>query len=261
MPEPTIPASPARLEAVYRYPVKGLSAESMTAVDLVAGETLPFDRAYAIENGPGRFDPFAPRHVPKISFLMLMRNEELATLETSFDPATTTLTICRAGQRVVDGNLATAAGRAIIAQFFAEFMKNDLRGAPRIVHAPGHAITDVSAKCLHIINLATLTELERAIGREVHPLRFRPNLIVDGLPPGSELDSIGRTLRIGTAELKVFARTERCAATNVNPASGRRDLDIPAALRRRWGHNDFGVYARITKPGRIAPADPVTWAS
>ena len=41
---------------------------------------MPFDRAYAIENGPGRFDPEHPAHLPKINFLMLMRNERLATL-------------------------------------------------------------------------------------------------------------------------------------------------------------------------------------
>ena len=47
--------------ALYRYPVKGLTPEPLERVRLTAGETLPFDRAYAIENGPGRFDPASSR--------------------------------------------------------------------------------------------------------------------------------------------------------------------------------------------------------
>ncbi len=56
-----------------RYPVKGLSAEPLADVTLRPGETMPFDRAYAIENGASGFDPAAPRTLPKILFLMLMR--------------------------------------------------------------------------------------------------------------------------------------------------------------------------------------------
>ena len=66
--------------ALYRYPVKGLTPEPLQSVVLSPGETLPYDRAWAIENGPGRFDQAQPRHLPKITFLMLMRDERLATL-------------------------------------------------------------------------------------------------------------------------------------------------------------------------------------
>ncbi len=71
-----------RISGLYRYPVKGLSPAALENVLLTAGKTAPFDRAYAIENGPGRFDPEHPAHLPKINFVMLMRNERLATLET-----------------------------------------------------------------------------------------------------------------------------------------------------------------------------------
>ena len=69
------PAQP--VAALYRYPVKGMTPEAMQRATLAAGGTMPFDRAYAIENGPGRFDPDNPRHLPKINFVMLMRNERL----------------------------------------------------------------------------------------------------------------------------------------------------------------------------------------
>ena len=78
------PATP-HLAALCRYPVKGLSPERLDSVTIEAGQTIPFDRAYAIENGPGRFDPDQPKHLPKIHFLMLMRDERLATLTAKFD--------------------------------------------------------------------------------------------------------------------------------------------------------------------------------
>src|SRR5262245_1613759 len=99
------------LTAIYRYPVKGLTPERLQRTSLVAGETLAFDRAYAIENGPGRFDPDNPRHLPKINFLMLMRNERLATLRAVFEDATETLTIFRDGKQVARGQLGTRLGR------------------------------------------------------------------------------------------------------------------------------------------------------
>src|SRR5262247_4612171 len=102
-----------QVSALYRYPVKGLTPERLDAVALEPGATLPFDRAYAIENGPGRFDPAAPRHLPKINFLMLMRDERLATLRSTFDARTHTLTLFRDGKQVVRGQLATPLGRQL----------------------------------------------------------------------------------------------------------------------------------------------------
>ena len=50
----------ARIDAIYRYPVKGLSPQRLARVALAAGQTLPADRLYAIENGPSGFDPARP---------------------------------------------------------------------------------------------------------------------------------------------------------------------------------------------------------
>lgn len=240
------------LHAIYRYPIKGMTPEPLTAVDLEAGKTLPFDRAFAIENGPGRFDPDNPRHLPKITYLMLMRDERLASLTSRFDDATQTLTILRDGKQVARGDLSTPLGRKMIEQFIAAYMKAELRGAPRVVSAPGHSFSDVAAKCVHIVNLASVRELERVIGRPVDPLRFRANLHIDGLAPWAELKWLDKEIAIGDARLSVFARTQRCDATNVDPASARRDMAIPATLSRTLGHTDFGIYAKVTTSGRIA---------
>ena len=245
------------LTGIYRYPVKGLSAQPLKSVALAAGETLPFDRAWAIENGPSRFDPENPRHLPKVAFLMLMRDERLASLDAHFEEETRRLVLHRGGRQVAGGDLTTPSGRQVLEQFVAAFMGPSLRGAPRIVSAPGHSFTDTAGKWVHVVNLSSVRELERLTGRSINPLRFRPNLIVDGLEPWAEFGWVGHEIAIGPARLVVTARTGRCAATNVDPETGVRDMDIPATLQRAWRHMDFGVYAEVQAGGEIALGDRV----
>jgi uncharacterized protein YcbX len=251
--------SEPRVQAIYRYPVKGLSAEALARTSLAPGQTLPADRRYAIENGPSGFDPAAPAYFPKIRFLMLMRNERLARLETRYDEATHVLAIRAGGREVARGNLATAEGRATIEDFFRAFSADDLRGPPRVLQAEGHSFSDVSRKVVSIINLASVAAIETAVGAPVHPLRFRANLYVTGWPAWHEFDLLGREIAIGdAARLKVVKRIVRCAATNVDPDTGMRDLAIQATLSDTFGHMDCGVYAEVVRGGDIAVGDAVT---
>ena len=55
----------ARIQSIYRYPVKGLSPEQLPQGGLERGRPLPNDRHYAIENGPSGFDPVDPKYFPK----------------------------------------------------------------------------------------------------------------------------------------------------------------------------------------------------
>src|ERR1700761_1847347 len=116
----------AQITGLYRYPVKGLSAEPLPRVALDVGQTVPSDRRYAIENGPSGFNPDAPAWLPKPHFLMLMRNERLARLQTQFDDQTHNLTIRQNGAIAARGDLETAEGRGTIEQFFAENFADDL---------------------------------------------------------------------------------------------------------------------------------------
>lgn len=240
--------------SIYRYPVKGLSPEPLDRVEVTPGETLPFDRAYAIENGSGAFDEAAPEYLPKTRFLMLMRDEKLATLRSRFDPDTAMLTILRNNRQVASGRLSERVGRQMLEQFFAAFMADALRGPPRIVHAAGHSFSDVAAKVISIINLASLRDLERVAGRPLDPLRFRANLYIDGVPAWSEFDWLGQQVALGeTARVAVVKRIQRCAATNVDPSTGARDANIPRMLMSAFGHADLGVYTRVEVGGELAP--------
>jgi uncharacterized protein YcbX len=109
-----------------------------------------------------------------------------------------------------------------------------------------------------IINLGSVAAVEKMVDAPVDPLRFRGNVYAEGWPAWSELDLVGKTLRAGsTAHLKVVKRIVRCAATNVDPSTGIRDLNIPKALLRALAHADCGVYADVIEGGEIAAGDEI----
>ncbi len=249
-------SGPSSVQAIYRYPVKGLSPQSLDRTSLASRQTIPGDRLYAIENGTSGFDPAAPAYLPKQRFLMLMVNERLAALRTDYDEATQSLVIYSSSE-VIRGDLRTDAGRRTIESFFARYCADELRGPPRVLYSLGHSFSDVARKVVSIINLDSIAALERVAGVAINPIRFRGNIYVTGWPPWHEFGLIGQTLEIGTIRLRVIKRIQRCAAIEVNPDSGIRDLPLPRILLKHFEHSDCGVYAEVIEGGHIQLGDSV----
>jgi uncharacterized protein len=252
----------ATVTAIYRYPVKGLSAERMDRVALIPGECLPHDRRFAIALGSTLFDPQRPEWLSKIHFIMLMRDEKLAQLQTRYDGESGVLTIAESGRVLLRERMTETGGCRLVAEFFADFLGPAVHGPLRVVEAAGHAFADArrkpnatSDKYVSLINRASIAALEAAMGVPVDPIRFRANIYFDGASAWSELDWIDSEITLGAARLRVISPITRCAATQVNPATAKRDLDIVAALGRAFGHINMGVYAEVTAGGEVALGD------
>lgn len=244
---------------IYRYPVKGLSGESLDRIEVEAGRGLPGDRRFALALASTRFDPDRPEWLPKTSFLMLMRDQRLGALETRFDGETGILSVFRGGREVVRADITSPLGRSLIEDFFAAYMQAESAGRPKLVAAPsGHMFSDHQSAVLSIINLASLTDIERVVRRPIDPLRFRANLYLEGAPPWAESAWVDEEIRIGDVRMAVSARIERCAAINVEPGTGARNMNLPKALRAGFGHVHCGVYARVLNAGTIAVGDSLT---
>lgn len=241
---------------IRRYPLKGLTAETLEDVDLSPGETLPHDRRFALALGSTPVDGPRIGWLPKTSFLSLVNQEKLAKLRTRFEPEGNILTVERGGKQVARGDVTTPVGRAMIEEFFAAFMGEAARGRPKLVEAAqGDVLSNHSNAVISIINLASVKDLERVAGKPINPARFRGNIYLEGLDPWAEFDWIGKEIAIGGARLEITQRIERCAATNVDPETAERDLNIPKDLQRGFGHVDMGVYGRVTGGGRVAAGD------
>ncbi len=245
------------LAKLYRYPVKSLSASPLATATLRAGEGLPEDRRFAIMHGASAFNPLEPLWQPKSNFVVLSRTDKLAALETEFDDATSTLIIRRGGRQVARGQIGTPLGRGLIDQFLAAYLKGAVPGTPRLVEASGVAFSDKQERLVSIVNAASVADLERVVKEAVNPLRFRPNLVIDGAAPWEEAGWIGLSLEIGEVRLEITEVITRCAAINVEPGTGSQSLNLLLAMERGYGHRLCGVYARVVTGGTVSAGDGV----
>ncbi len=246
-----------RIERLYRYPVKGLTAEALEETSVEPGRAIPWDRAFALAQGDSRFDPDSPAWRPKTEFMCLRANAAIAALRSSFDPLTGTLLVLAPdGTRLME-NALSAEGRARIGAWLTAWLGPDARGTPSFHHIPGHSFGDQRHQVISLINLASLADYEARVGARRHKRRFRANIWFDGAPAMAERDWVGRELLAGTARLRVTRTTTRCPATEVNPLTAERDADPVAELKHLYGHTDLGIHAEVVEAGRIAPGDAI----
>ncbi len=248
------------IAALYRYPVKGLSPQAEERLAVTAAAGLADDRRFALALGTTLFDPDDPRPLDKGHFLMLRRNEALAALSTRFDAGTLSIAAPRRDGRVADlvADLGTPGGRVAVEAFFDAYVGEASLGGTRLVEAAGHKFTDVShlsptlMKAVSAVNLASVRDLARRSGSAIDPLRFRANIYLDGLPAWAELDWLDSDVAIGSAGFRCGRLTRRCAAIDVDPSTGLRDMNLPKALVSLYGHPYCGVYLEVVADGAFA---------
>lgn len=242
---------------LYRYPIKGLSAQSLTQVLLTPGKAFPGDRRFALRHAKSAFDLGKPVWHRKSEFVMLAHTADVAKLQTDLSIDTGILRITVAGATVFAGNVFTEPGRRG-AQSAIDAVIKDARGGLQLIDAGTVSLTDVEPPYISIINLATVRDLALKVGQDLDADRFRGNIVIDHAAPWAEFDWVDRSLKIGDATLKVIRRIGRCSATSVNTTTAIRDIDIPAKLSKSFGHMQFGVYAEVTVGGTINPKDSIT---
>jgi uncharacterized protein len=245
--------------SIYRHPVKGLTPEQLSSVQLEAGAYFPGDRNYAIEVGPSGFDPENPKHISKQRFTVLARFPSLARVKTRLDDASGVFHVGDAHGFAVESRLDTDDGRAALERFLQAFLGEDAPGKLRVLESPrGYRFMDHPQGFISVMNLASVRAVGQAIGRDVDPLRFRANVYVDGLKPWAEDEwVVGQKVALGAAELVMFKPIVRCVATHVDLDTGERDIDMVGMLREHFGRDTLGNYFSIASGGVVKPGDGV----
>ena len=179
------------ISAIYRHPVKGLTPEKRSEVELSPGQAIPNDRRFALALGSTQVDGTVSEWMAKSNYLMLMRDERLAQLQTEFDDETQTLTVLRGGRQVARGALTQKIGRTMIEDFFQAFMKEESRGRPKLIEAAeGHVLSDHDSPVISMINLASLQDMARVLGSAPDARRFRGNFLIEGMEPWARIRSM-----------------------------------------------------------------------
>jgi GntR family transcriptional regulator/MocR family aminotransferase len=239
---------------LYVYPIKGLSPQDLPRADVAAG--LPFrrDREFALARPSSSLDREDPKWAKKGNFAMLMLDEGLARVSTRLNLDDLGLKIEGPDQRRLEAQLDREEDRRAIEFFFWSLLPG-FPAAPVLVRSRGGHFMDKPDNVISLINLASVRALEQRWGVTIDPLRFRANIYIDGAAPFAEFGWVGNEIKIGGLTFAVDRRNGRCGATNVNPATAVRDLDIPGSLRATFGHKDLGVYLIAKDRGAISVGD------
>ena len=122
------------IQNLYHYPIKGLSAQRLARVELRKGEGFPFDRVFGFARHDSGFDVNDPRPLPKDRFIVLVKEERLAGLDTTFDPVKRHLRIEIANNNALVADLSTEEGIAHAVRFFSTMF--DLGEGERPIYSP-----------------------------------------------------------------------------------------------------------------------------
>ena len=120
-------------------------------------------------------------------------------------------------------------------------------------------VSHFDAGAVHIVTTASLAWLQsRLPDSRIRERRFRPNIVgATSEREQTEQSWIGRTLRIGTrVALMVKSSTERCRMTTFDQLDLPADPDVLRCIAQEAALQ-FGVYAEVVTPGRIARGDSV----
>ncbi|MCX8500382.1 MAG: MOSC domain-containing protein [Alphaproteobacteria bacterium] len=251
---------------LYHYPIKGFSAQRVAQAQLKPNAGFPGDRQWGFAKPGDRIDPMIPSSTAKNRFYQLLQHERLAELRSEFDDETQQLTLWHRGQLLVSEVLTSAAAAQRVTTVIGKFLELPPDEQPQLAHAGLHQFTDSAASTLQLhgawrknsialVGLSSVADLAARSGRAVDPLRFRSNLYFSGFPAFAELEWLGREITLGSARLKIFERTARCMATEVEPQTGIRDLPVVKLLKQFYDHTDMGVYGAVVEAGEIKAGD------
>lgn len=228
-----------RLAEIWRYPIKSLAGERLQAARVDA-RGLEGDRLWALVDADGKIASGKPtRRFRKLPGLLHHRSH--------LDRGQPVLTLA-------DGRSARADGPAV----------DELLAA---ITPPGWSLRrenstpHLDAAAVHVVTAATLATLSDAFGEPVPAQRLRPNLLleVESSRPFPEDGWLGCALRIGTVELRIVERCERCVMVGHAQAA----LESRPKLLKTIGAANgacAGVYAEVTTPGHISEGEAVLLA-
>jgi uncharacterized protein len=225
----------ATVAAIYRYPVKAMAGEPLVQAEL-GWHGVPGDRRYAFvqSDHTGDFPWLTIRELPAMTLYRPAAAADPEQPPTVHTPGGEALAVT---DPQLAGELAGASRRRI-------HLHRDHRGT-------------FDSSPVSVISVQAVAALSELVGHPLDPARFRPNLVIDA--PGYEFPeeaSLGQSLAIGAATVRLDRRDERCMVINFDHRTGERN---PAVLRAVAQHREvcIGVYGTIEAPGLVRVGDPV----
>ena len=261
--------------SLWRYPVKSMLGEELTAAEITTGGLLG-DRAYGlIDSSDGKVATAKnPRKWPEMFYFR-------ATLvdEPHAGSKAPSVRI-----NLPDGSIVVS-NQADVDQVLSKALKREVKLSTRADQVAGtseeywpdmeglyhrNTVTDFGlpegtffdCATVHLLTTSTLDRL-RALYPEgrFEVRRFRPNIVVntaDGEEGFVENGWIGRTIAIGdSVRVSITGPCPRCVMTTLAQGDLPKDAGILRTAARYNGAN-VGVYASVLQGGRVQRGDSVS---
>jgi uncharacterized protein YcbX len=206
------------LSEIWRYPVKSMGGEMLTEAAL-GEEGVPGDRVVHVEDERGRL--VTSRSRPRL----LLHHATLAD----------------DGEPRVDGR---------------PWRLPDVAADVEAAAGPGtRLVRDDALERFDVLPLLVATDGAIAsLGYDRR--RFRPNLVIAGVPGLAERDWEGRTLRIGDALIGVVSLRQRCIMTTFDPDTAEQDTEVLLRIHRELD-GSFALDCEVVKLGTLRIGDAV----
>lgn len=247
----------ALLTEIWRHPIKSHGREQLAQIKLSEGKCIPWDRRWAVAHDMASIDPEAPEWVPCSNFSRGAKAPMLQAITAEVDLPTQTVTLSHPNLPKITVDPDNEADGLALIKWVTPISPSNRALPAQIMRAPGRGMTDSNYPSISLINMASHREVSEHLDQKLSHLRWRGNLILENLEPWEETNWIGRTIRLGLAEIEIREAITRCNATKANTDTGEIDADTLGALQSGWGHQQMGVYGVVTKTGDIHQGDSV----
>lgn len=260
-----------RVKQLFTHPVKGLTPHAETQVYLQAGHGIPGDRAFALMYDSKETDNNSPvvPWMKKQNFAVQCDWAGLAALNCHYDPQTAILTVKRQEVELLAAPTNTTAGRHTISVFFTGYLAAiyPSQSARHPDRAPLRLVGDSKGTTrypdrepvhLSLVSQASIDELSEVTGKAIDVRRFRPNVVLEGVPAWAEFSWVGQEIQLGTARLEITAPINRCLNIDVHPETGERDISLFSLLQKHFKHKQTGVLAKVITNGTVTVGDSLT---
>ena len=241
--------------ALWRHPIKSHGRETLDQVTLIPGQTMPWDRVWAVTHEATKFDADAPAWVSCANFMLGTGTPGLAGIWAMLDDATGKITLRHDALGEICFHPDDPSDAATFIEWVRPLCPPDKRQPIALAKVPARGMTDTDYPSISIMTRASHDAVANKLGHPLEVERWRGNIWLDGTAAWEEMTWIGKDVQIGEAVLQIVEPIERCKHTMANPRTGERDVDTLSALRDGWNHQDFGVYAKVIKGGKVARND------
>ncbi len=232
-----------QIEAIFRYPVKSMRGERLETAAL-GWHGLDGDRRLAFRRLDER-GGFPWLTASKLPDLVLFTPQRLETRPDETLPT----------------HVRTPGGEAL--PLFGEALAAEVgrrHGRPVEMMQMRHGVFDDAT--ISVITSDTVGEVCGLARRSGDVRRFRPNILVRSTRavPFEEDEWVGGVLTFGedadAPAVTVTMRDLRCVMVNIDPDDGSSAPEVLKAVARA-NQTNAGIYATVTRAGRLAVGQPV----